>query len=85
MSTSHVQTFDQSNRSLMQLLIDLRLSYSVISTGLVLVGFFWNNLEGFTLNYIALIVGVFLANVFIFIINDAGHISLLSYSVVFAL
>jgi len=53
-----------------QLLIDLRLSYSVISTGLILVGFFWNNLTGFIWNYVALIVGIFFANVFVFIVND---------------
>lgn len=57
-------------KTIIQLLIDLRLSYAVIATGLILLGFFWNGLEGFGLKYISLIVGMFFANVFIFIVND---------------
>ncbi len=57
-------------RTTIQLMIDLRLSYAVIATGLILLGFFWNGLEGFGLKYISLIIGMFFANVFIFIIND---------------
>lgn len=58
------------NRSTIQLMIDLRLGYAVVSSGLILVGFFWNNLKGFDLQYIFLIVGIFLANVFMFVVND---------------
>ncbi len=58
------------DRSTVQLSIDLRLSYAVVSTGLILLGFFWNNLTGFGWQYVILIVGVFFANVFMFIIND---------------
>ncbi|MFQ5891183.1 MAG: UbiA family prenyltransferase, partial [Candidatus Methanofastidiosia archaeon] len=57
-------------RSTIQLMIDLRLDYAAVSTGLVLLGFFWNNLAGFTWQYVALIVGIFFANVFIFVVND---------------
>jgi len=57
-------------RSTIQLLDDLRLSYAVVSTGLILLGFFWNNLIGFAWRYVALILGVFFANVFTFIVND---------------
>ena len=57
-------------RSAIQLTIDLRLSYAVIATGLILLGFFWNNLQGFNLQYVILIVGIFFANVFMFVVND---------------
>ncbi len=57
-------------RSAIRLMIDLRLAYAVVSTGLILVGFFWNNLEGFGLRYVTLIVGIFFANVFMFVVND---------------
>ena len=49
---------------------DLRFSYAVVSSGLILLGFFWNNLTGFTWQYIALILSIFFANVFTFVIND---------------
>jgi 4-hydroxybenzoate polyprenyltransferase len=55
---------------MLQLLIDLRLSYAVVSSGLVLLGFFWNNLEGFDMQYLVLIVSIFCANVFMFVVND---------------
>jgi len=58
------------DRSTIQLLNDLRLSYAVVSTGLILLGFFWNNLTGFDWQYLVLIVGIFSANVFMFVVND---------------
>ena len=57
-------------RSIIQLLIDLRLNYVVVSSGLILLGFFWNNLEGFNWQYVALITSVFFANLFGFVVND---------------
>ncbi|MBU7031811.1 MAG: UbiA family prenyltransferase [Theionarchaea archaeon] len=52
------------------LMIDLRFNYAVVSSGLILVGFFWNNLQGFSLRFIVLIVSIFCANVFMFVVND---------------
>jgi 4-hydroxybenzoate polyprenyltransferase len=49
---------------------DLRLNYAVVSSGLILLGFFWNNLNGFDWQYMALIVSTFCANVFGFVVND---------------
>ena len=46
-------------QSALQLMIDLRFAYAVTSSGLILVGFFWNNLQGFSLQYIMLIVSIF--------------------------
>jgi len=60
----------RDDRSTIQLLIDLRLNYAVVSSGLVLFGFFWNDLNGFDWLYMALIVSVFFANVFGFVVND---------------
>ena len=57
-------------QSTLQLLIDLRFGYAVVSSGLILLGFFWNNLAGFTFQYVILIVGIFCANVFMFVVND---------------
>lgn len=57
-------------QSALRLMIDLRFGYAVVSSGLILVGFFWNNLQGFSLQYVVLIVGIFLANVFMFVVND---------------
>jgi len=67
---ANVSEFPSSSRSIAQVLVDLRLSYAVVATGLILLGFFWNKLDGFSLRYVALIVSVFLANVFIFVVND---------------
>lgn len=63
-------TVQPYGRSTIQLMIDLRFSYAVIASGLILLGYFWNNLEGFSLEYVILIVGVFFANVFMFVVND---------------
>lgn len=60
----------QSIRTKTQLLIDLRLSYAVVSSSLVLLGFFWNNLQDFSGMFIILVMSIFFANVFIFIVND---------------
>jgi len=57
-------------RSIIQLSKDLRLNYAVVSSGLILLGFFWNNLNGFDWQYMALIVSTFFANVFGFVVND---------------
>jgi 4-hydroxybenzoate polyprenyltransferase len=57
-------------QSALQLMIDMRFAYAITSSGLILVGFFWNNLQGFSLQYILLIVGIFMANVFMFVVND---------------
>ncbi|MBU7043754.1 MAG: UbiA family prenyltransferase [Theionarchaea archaeon] len=62
--------FFQKMSSPVSLMIDLRFNYAVISTGLILVGFFWNNLYGFSLEYVMLIVSIFCANVFMFVVND---------------
>ncbi len=58
------------SRLAIQRMIDLRFHYAVVSTALILLGFFWNSLKGFDLPYISLIVGTFFANVFMFVIND---------------
>ena len=57
-------------QSTIQLLKDLRLNYAVVSSGLILLGFFWNKLEGFDWQYVALIVSIFYANLFGYVIND---------------
>ena len=57
-------------RSIIQLSKDLRLNYAVVSSGLILLGFFWNSLNGFDWQYMALIVSTFFANVFGFVVND---------------
>lgn len=57
-------------QSALQLMIDMRFAYAITSSGLILVGFFWNNLQEFSLQYILLIVGIFMANVFMFVVND---------------
>jgi 4-hydroxybenzoate polyprenyltransferase len=57
-------------RSKIQLLNDLRFNYAVVSSGLILFGFFWNKLDGFDWPYVALIVSIFCANVFGFVVND---------------
>ena len=57
-------------RSTIQVLKDLRFNYAVVSSGLILFGFFWNNLEGFDWQYVALIMSIFLANVFGYVVND---------------
>jgi len=57
-------------QSMIQLLKDLRLNYAVVSSGLILLGFFWNKLEGFDWQYVALIVSIFYANLFGYVIND---------------
>lgn len=56
--------------SAIRVMTDLRFSYAVVSSGLILVGFFWNNLQGFSLQYTMLIFSVFCANVFMFVVND---------------
>lgn len=56
--------------SAIRVMTDLRFSYAVVSSGLILVGFFWNNLQGFSLLYTMLITSVFCANVFMFVVND---------------
>lgn len=68
MSTS--SAFSYRSESIIDLMIDLRFSYAVVSSGLILVGFFWNNLHGFSLEYVTLIVSIFCANVFMFVVND---------------
>jgi 4-hydroxybenzoate polyprenyltransferase len=57
-------------RSILQLLVDLRLHYVVVSSSLTLLGLFWNNLEGFDWTYGALLMSVFCANLFGFMVND---------------
>ena len=57
-------------RSIIQLLIDLRLNYVLVSSSLILLGFFWNNLEGLNWRYVALFISVFFANLFGFVVND---------------
>jgi 4-hydroxybenzoate polyprenyltransferase len=68
MSTTRV--FHRKIGSPVALMIDLRFNYAVVSSGLILVGFFWNNLYGFSLHYVLLIVSIFCANVFMFVVND---------------
>ena len=63
----HYKIYDGSK---IQLLKYLRFNYAVISSGLVLFGFFWNNFEGFDWKYVALIISFFFANVFGFVVND---------------
>ena len=62
--------FHLDDRSIFQFLIDLRLNYAAVSSGLVLFGFFWNGLRGFDWIYVALITSIFFSNVFGFIVND---------------
>ena len=62
--------FHLKDRSIIQFFIDLRLNYAVVSSGLVLFGFFWNNLRGFDWVYVTLIISIFFSNVFGFILND---------------
>jgi len=62
--------FHLYDRSMIQFLIDLRLNYAVVSSGLVLFGFFWNGLRGFDWEYVALIISIFFSNVFGFVVND---------------
>jgi len=57
-------------RSIPQLLVDLRLHYVVVSSSLTLLGLFWNNLEGVDWTYGALLMSVFCANLFGFMVND---------------
>ena len=56
--------------SVIQLMFKLRLNYALVSSTLLLGGFFCNNLIGFNLEYMALILGFFFSNVFGFVIND---------------
>jgi len=70
MSYFKSQTFSLYDRPIFQLIIDLRLHYAGISSSLVLLGFFWNDLKGFNWEYLALCMGIFFANVFGYIIND---------------
>ena len=67
MSDSH---FVSRIRSVIRIMIELRLGYAVVSTGLILLGYFWNKLEGFSMEYIVLVVSIFFANVFMFVVND---------------
>ncbi|MBU7015132.1 MAG: UbiA family prenyltransferase [Theionarchaea archaeon] len=69
MSTSSYQVLGRS-QSVLLLLEDLRFEYAVVSSGLILVGFFWNYLQGFSLQVIILAVSVFCGNVFMFVVND---------------
>jgi 4-hydroxybenzoate polyprenyltransferase len=62
--------FPLYDRTIFQLIIDLRLHYAGISSSLALLGFFWNDLKGFNWEYLALCMGIFFANVFGYIIND---------------
>jgi 4-hydroxybenzoate polyprenyltransferase len=48
----------------------LRLNYALVSSSLLLGGWFCNNLTGFDWGYIAVIFGFFFANVFGFVVND---------------
>jgi 4-hydroxybenzoate polyprenyltransferase len=50
--------------------MDLRLHYVVVSSSLILLGLFWNNLEGFDWPYGALFMSAFCANLFGFMVND---------------
>ena len=68
-AVSSYRIYSQS-RSAIKVMMDLRFSYAVMSSGLILLGFFWNNLQGFSLRYVVLIISVFCANVFMFVVND---------------
>ncbi len=57
-------------RSVIQLMFKLRLNYALVSSTLLLGGFFSNNLAEFNGKYIILILGFFFANVFGFVVND---------------
>lgn len=57
-------------RSIIQVMFKLRLNYALVSSTLLLGGFFCNNLVGFNWEYMSLILGFFFANVFGFVIND---------------
>ncbi len=57
-------------QSIIQGMFKLRLNYALVSSTLLLGGFFCNNLVGFDGEYIALILGFFFANVFGFVVND---------------
>jgi 4-hydroxybenzoate polyprenyltransferase len=70
MSYFKSQIFCLYDRPIFQLMKDLRLHYAGISSSLVLLGFFWNDLKGFSWQYLALCLGIFFANVFGYIIND---------------
>lgn len=59
-----------AGRSPLQWLIDLRLTYAAVSSGLVLVGLFWHRLVGIDWRIVALFFGFFCVNVFGFVIND---------------
>ena len=61
MSTTIDHLSYSHGRSTIQLLDDLRLSYAVVATGLILLGFFWNNLVGFNWRYVVLILSAFFA------------------------
>jgi 4-hydroxybenzoate polyprenyltransferase len=69
MSASSYQ-FLYRGQSALQLLEDLRFDYAVVSSGLILVGFFWNYLQGFSWHFVILVVSVFCGNVFMFVVND---------------
>ncbi|MBU6997909.1 MAG: UbiA family prenyltransferase [Theionarchaea archaeon] len=57
-------------QSALGLLEDLRFDYAVVSSALILVGFFWNHLQGFSWQVVILVVSVFCGNVFMFVVND---------------
>ena len=57
-------------RSIIQVMFKLRLNYALVSSTLLLGGFFCNNLVGFNWTYMSLILGFFFANVFGFVVND---------------
>lgn len=54
----------------LQWLINLRLNYAAVSSGLVLVSLFWNRFVGVDWRYAALFLGFFCVNVFGFLVND---------------
>jgi len=51
-------------------LTDLRLHYVAISSSLIFLGFFWNNLKGFNPQCVTLFMSIFSANLFGFVAND---------------
>jgi len=57
-------------RSITKLLTDLRLHYVAISSSLIFLGFFWNNLKGFNPQCVTLFMSIFSANLFGFVAND---------------
>lgn len=59
-----------AGRSPLQWLIDLRLTYAAVSSGLALVGLFCHRLVGLDWRYVALFFGFFCVNVFGFVVND---------------